>query len=108
MSSDPTALQVIAGILAVVFPFWPLILISALLARPRHPFWAMLVAWAAMLVCWASAQLISVTPLLSFIAEPMSTVLFFAAGVIIAGGLVLSTVLHPHRGASKMRLRSIR
>ncbi len=107
MSADPTVLQVIAGILAVVFPFWPFILISALLARPRHPFWPMLVAWVAMLLCWASAQIVSIAPLLSFIPEPLSTVLFFAAGVLIAGGLVISNALHPHVG-TKLHMRSIR
>ena len=85
MSASPNLLELVAGILAVVFPFWPIVVGGALISRLRQPLWPMLVMWIVMLICWLCARLTSLTPLMHLIPEPLSTVLFFAAGVLIVG-----------------------
>ncbi len=89
MPANTNLLVLLASILAVIYPFWPLILLSALASRLRHPLQPMLVAWAVMLVCWICAHLVAMPGLLRFIPEPVNTALFFAAGTLIVGLFLL-------------------
>ncbi len=89
MSGDPNLVVVLAGVLAVVLPFWPFILFSGFLARPQHPLWPMMVAWCVMLLCWLSARFVPFRALLEIIPEPLNTVLFFAAGTLTFGLFLL-------------------
>ncbi len=85
MSANPNLFELVTGILAVILPFWPFVVLSGFLTRPRHPLWPMLVAWMVMFVCWFSARIDASPPLLTIIPEPVNTALFFAAGTLIAG-----------------------
>ncbi len=85
MSTNPNLLELFTGILAVMLPFWPFVVFSGFLTRPRHPLWPMMVAWLVMLPCWISARIVTAPALLQIIAEPLNTVLYFAAGTVIVG-----------------------
>jgi hypothetical protein len=84
MSANPNLFVLIAGVLAVVLPFWPLVVLAGFLARPQRPLWPMVVAWSVMLLCWIAERFVRMPSLLRIIPEPLNTALFFAAGLLIA------------------------
>jgi hypothetical protein len=85
MSSSPDLVTTVAAVLGMVFSVWPLALLGAFTSRPRYPLWPMLVMWVFMFISFVCARLVSAPMLLPLIPEPLSTILFFASGVIIVG-----------------------
>ena len=92
MSANPDLLNMIATVFGMVYPFWPVVLVGVLISQFRRPLRPLLIIWVVMLICWAAARLVSAPPLMKLIPEPLSTVLFFAAGVIIVGLFIFRKV----------------
>ncbi len=83
MPAQSSALGLIAYTLGTVFPFWPVILAEAVLSRGRKVLWAMLVMWLFFFVCFISARLLSVPPLIPLIPEPLNFIVFCFAGAVL-------------------------
>lgn len=101
MSGNTDLFAMLATIVGMVFPLWPILVGGALLSRPRHPLWPMLVMWIVMLVCWVGATLVSAPPLMHLIPEPLSTVLFFATGTVIVGLFIFRRLQRPMRRSAR-------
>ncbi|HEX8990668.1 MAG TPA: hypothetical protein VF784_03230 [Anaerolineales bacterium] len=81
----------LAGLPAMVFPFWPVILIGTLFAWGFQDLRPLVVVWVALMLIWLLARGVGAAPLFPLIPEPLSSTLFF----LIGAGLIL---FHVFRG----------
>ncbi len=75
----------LAGIPAMVFPFWPVILIGTLFGFGFQDLRPLVIVWVALMLIWLIARGAGAAPLFPLIPEPINSTLFFVTGA----GLIL-------------------